>query len=160
MYYKKLKIYFFFILQEPSISLHYSPSNKTWSHSLIGQRMSCMLVCETINDFNHVKSGIKDSKSSSSSSSKNIPEKYFIVKNNDYVRVKYVMVYAEKTKHQKRNNKLAQFINENKFILILLAYSLLLMFIGLMNSRAFHKYYRVLSIKLSSFLLGEATSYE
>ena len=69
------------------------------------------------------------------------------------------MVYAEKTK-QKRNNKLAQFINENKFILILLAYSLLLMFIGLMNSRAFHKYYRVLSIKLSSFLLGEAASYE
>ena len=65
--------------------------------------MSCMLVCETINDFNHVKSGIKDSKSSS----KNIPEKYFIVKNNDYVRVKYVMVYAEKTKHQKSKTKLA-----------------------------------------------------
>lgn len=47
-----------YLSQEPSLSLHYSPANKTWSKSVIGQRMSCLLVTETINDPNHVKTGI------------------------------------------------------------------------------------------------------
>jgi len=47
-----------YLSQEPSISLHYSPSNKTWEHSVIGQRMSCLLVCETINHPQHVKIGL------------------------------------------------------------------------------------------------------
>lgn len=135
---------------EPSISLHYSPSNKTWSKSLIGQRMSCLLVCETINDSTHVKTGFN-----SKTTSNQIPEKYFIVKNNDYVRVKYVLVYAEK-QQMKRNNRLAQFLNENKFILLLLAYSLLLLFIGAMNSRAFHKYFKSSYRKLFSLFVSDA----
>lgn len=47
-----------YLSQEPSISLHYSPANKTWNKSIIGQRMSCLLVAETINDPSHVKTGI------------------------------------------------------------------------------------------------------
>lgn len=31
-------------------------------------------------------------------SNNNLPEKYFIVKNNDYVRVRYLLIYAEKSK--------------------------------------------------------------
>lgn len=139
-----------YLSQEPSISLHYSPSNKTWQNSLIGQRMSCMLVCETINDSDHVKQGVKDNQNK-------IPEKYFIVKNNDYVRVRYVLVYAEK-QTRKPSNKLAKLINENRFVLLLLAYSLLLMFIGLMNSRAFHKYIKLSYRKLFSFILGDAAT--
>jgi poly[ADP-ribose] polymerase 16 len=51
-----------YLSQEPSLSLHYSPANKTWNKSVIGQRMSCMLVAETINDPAHVKTGINGSK--------------------------------------------------------------------------------------------------
>ncbi len=47
-----------YLSQEPSLSLHYSPANKSWNKSVIGQRMSCMLVAETINDPAHVKTGI------------------------------------------------------------------------------------------------------
>ena len=41
------------------------------------------------NNPNNVNSNENNSK---------VPEKYFIVKNNDYVRIKYILVYAEKTK--------------------------------------------------------------
>lgn len=34
-------------------------------------------------------------------SNNNVPEKYFIVKNNDYVRIKYLLVYAEKAKSKR-----------------------------------------------------------
>jgi poly [ADP-ribose] polymerase 16 len=47
-----------YLSQDPSISLHYSPSGKTWDNSIIGQRMSCLLVCETINDPKFVRTGL------------------------------------------------------------------------------------------------------
>lgn len=145
-----------YLSQEPSISLHYSPANKTWNKSIIGQRMSCLIVAETINDPNHVKTGINEATNSKSKKS-NVPEKYFIVSNNDYVRVKYILIYAEKSK-PKRKNKLIQLLNENKFSLLLLSYSLLLVFIGLMNSRTFHKYMKISYTKLSNLFIGETNT--
>lgn len=41
------------------MSLHYSPTCRTWDKSAIGQRMSCMLLCEVIVDPQHVKVGLK-----------------------------------------------------------------------------------------------------
>lgn len=187
-----------YLSQEPSVSLHYSPSCKTWEKSLIGQRMSCMLVCETINDPKHVKIGVNDQQSSATSSSSssetsntansqpnnsnndninsnnignncsnkkknsnnnnnNIPEKYFIVKNNDYVRIKYLLIYSERTK-TKRQNKIVQFLNENRFLLLLISYSLLLLFVGLLNSRVFHKYVRLSYRKLTDYLTSSSSS--
>jgi poly[ADP-ribose] polymerase 16 len=96
-----------YLSNEPNVSLHFSPSSKTWNHSLIGQRMSCLLVCEIINDPNHVQTGLREKISSSNSnqktieSNKTIPEKYFLVLNNEYVRVRYVILYAEKFKPKK-----------------------------------------------------------
>lgn len=146
-----------YLSQEPSLSLHYSPANKTWSKSVIGQRMSCLLVTETINDPNHVKTGINENPDPNLKSKSNVPDKYYVVQNNEYVRVKYLLVYAEKAK-PKRNNKLLQLLNENKFALLLLAYSLLLGFIGLMNSRTFHKYMKISYHKLSNLFIGDSSS--
>ena len=85
--------------------LHYSPACATWDKSLLGQRMSCVLVCETINDPQHVKVGINNDDPSPTPSGSDktgqVPDKYFVVANNDYVRVRYVLVYAEKTKIKK-----------------------------------------------------------
>lgn len=141
-----------YLSQEPSVSLHYSPSNSTWDKSIIGQRMSCLLICETINDRQHVKMSEK------SSSNNSIPEKYFIVKNDDYIRVKYLVVYAEKQAKLKSNsNRLRHMLVENKFALMLFSYGFLLLTIGLMNSKTFHKYIKFGYKKISSLLLGEAT---
>ncbi|RMZ93672.1 mono [ADP-ribose] polymerase PARP16, partial [Brachionus plicatilis] len=110
-----------YLSQEPSISLHYSPSCKTWSSSLIGQRMSCLLVCETINHPRHVKIGINENAlvEDKNGNSKTVPEKYLLVKNNEYVRVRYVLLYAEKTKKTVKNSRLIKFISDNKFLLLL-----------------------------------------
>jgi hypothetical protein len=114
-----------------------------------------------------------------------VPDKYFVVKNNEYVRVRYIVLYAERYKVKKwvdliwlfhnfeqsvfnffrflwklRTNKLVHLLNENRFALFLIAYSLLLVFIGLMNSRAFHKYIKMSYRKLSNFFLGDASSYD
>jgi poly[ADP-ribose] polymerase 16 len=86
-----------------------------------------------------------------------IPEKYYIVKNNDYVRVKYVFVYAEQLKI-KRKNRLYQYFVDNKFALLLLSYSLLLILIGVLNSRVFHNYVKVSYKKITNFILGETSS--
>lgn len=96
--------------QEPIVSLHFSPSCKSWDHSLIGQRMSGLLVCETINDPAHVKTGENETSNTQSGASQSnpefklnsdMPDKYFLVRNNEYVRVKYVVLYAEKYKVKK-----------------------------------------------------------
>jgi poly[ADP-ribose] polymerase 16 len=164
-----------YLSKDPTVSLHYSPSGKTWENSIIGQRMSCLLVCETINDPKYVKTGLNDVKMTQNSNggasldsnnnnanqentSNKIPEMYFIVKNNDYVRIKYILVYAEKAK-VKRKNKLVQFIQDNKFALLLVTYSLLLIFIGLLNSRTFHKYMKLSMKTLSNFILGGADEF-
>ncbi len=114
-----------YLSQEPSLSLHYSPANTTWNKSVIGQRMSCLLVTETINDPTHVKTGINGKQlwfwffkkkltykgnyffhfilienpdPNIKSKTSNVPDKYYVVQNNEYVRVKYLLVYAEKSK--------------------------------------------------------------
>ncbi|CAF0812418.1 unnamed protein product [Brachionus calyciflorus] len=149
-----------YLSQEPSMSLHYSPSCKTWSNSLIGHRMSCLLVCETINHPQHVKIGVNENAKveEKSGKAKNIPEKYLIVKNNEYVRVRYVLLYAEKSKTIKRNNRIVKFINENKFLLLLVSYSILLVFIGLLNSRTFNKYIKLSYKRFYNYLLGDAAT--
>lgn len=146
-----------YLSQEPSLSLHYSPANKTWDESVIGQRMSTLLVAETINDPTHVKTGINEDEKVKNNSS--VPDKYFIVSNNDYVRVKYVLVYAEKAK-PKRKNKFLQLFSDNKFALLLMAYSLLLGFIGLMNSRTFNKYLKQGYNTISNLFIGDASVYD
>lgn len=104
-----------YLSQEPIVSLHFSPSCKSWDHSLIGQRMSALLVCETINDPAHVKTGENDTSNTQSTGgggasqsnpelnklNSNMPDKYFLVRNNEYVRVKYVVLFAEKYKVKK-----------------------------------------------------------
>ena len=153
-----------YLSQEPSVSLHYSPSCKTWDNSGLGQRMSCMIVCEVILDPVHVIidkkkfDGVNKTKAEIALKNTDIPEKYFIVQNNEYVRAKYVLLYAEKVK-VKRANRLRQFLHDNKFLLLVLSYALLLLFVGLLNSKAFHKYIKLSYQKLTSyFILDEGNS--
>jgi hypothetical protein len=43
---------------EPSVSLHYSPYGTVWANSLLGERLSCLLLCEIIDHPDHVKCAI------------------------------------------------------------------------------------------------------
>ena len=44
---------------EPSVSLHYSPFATVWPNSLLGKRLSCLLLCEIIDQPDHVKCAIE-----------------------------------------------------------------------------------------------------
>lgn len=90
--------------------------------------------------------------------SKTVPEKYLLVKNNEYVRVRYVLLYAEKAKKVIKNSRLVKFISENRFLLLLFSYSILLMFIGLLNSRTFNKYFKLSYRRFYNYLIGDAAS--
>jgi poly[ADP-ribose] polymerase 16 len=103
---------------EPSVSLHYSPFATVWPNSLLGKRLSCLLLCEIIDQPDHVKCAIEskhfffvflqkiifyldDSSANqerrivSDTQAGAVPDKYVVVTSNDLVRVKYILIYSE-----------------------------------------------------------------
>lgn len=83
----------------------YSHYGQGWKYSAIGEKLSCVAVCEVL-DHPDVKCTLKSRDSSErqsrsrararNSEGGDVPEKYYVVTNNQVVRVKYVLVYAEK----------------------------------------------------------------
>ena len=86
----------------------YSHFGQGWKHSVIGNKLSCVAVCEVL-DHPDVKCTIKSKDSNErqsrsrararNSEGGDVPERYYVVTNNQVVRVKYVLVYAEKKPH-------------------------------------------------------------
>lgn len=64
-----------------------------------------------------------------------IPEKYFIVTGSDMVRVKYLMVYREKSIFSVKS-----FVVKNLFFIVLLMYFLFIVSIGIFNNTTFLKF--------------------
>ena len=86
-----------------------------------------------------------------------IPDKYYVVRNDDLVRVKYLLIYAPDAKRDliqqllsgskpKKlfNNEggLRQFVRRHKFFFVMFAYVLILGLISLWNSKGFSKWWR------------------
>ncbi|KAL5004979.1 hypothetical protein ScPMuIL_018435 [Solemya velum] len=134
-----------YLSAELSVSLHYSPTGLGWEHSTLGHKLSCVTVCEMIDDP-AVKCQVKgtDSKLSKSRAKAanaeggEVPEKYYVVQNNDMLRVKYILVYAEKKKSA-RHKSLGQpsWFQQHKFLVMMTVYVFLLLLIGLCNSKSF-----------------------
>ena len=88
-----------YLSSELTISLMYSPHGRGWSNSSIGTSLSCVAVAEMI-DLPSVKCQTKnlkrtDSRSKiSGSEGGEIPETYYVVRNNDVIRVKYLLLYS------------------------------------------------------------------
>ena len=85
--------------------MNYSSYGPGWNNSTIGEKLSCVAVCEIL-DHPDVKCTVKsktndDRLNRSRARARNseggdVPERYYVVTNNQVVRVKYVLVYAEK----------------------------------------------------------------
>ncbi|GAB1603768.1 protein mono-ADP-ribosyltransferase PARP16-like [Argonauta hians] len=131
-----------YLSSELSVSLHYSPAGQGWSKSWLGSRLSCVAVCEIIDDPS-VKcqpKGDSDVKRSRTllpnSMAGEVPEKYYVIRNNDVIRVKYLLVYADNTPSKKLSHRMSWF-TQHKFALLMAFYFLLLVIIGLANSKQF-----------------------
>ncbi|XP_064607887.1 protein mono-ADP-ribosyltransferase PARP16-like [Liolophura sinensis] len=145
-----------YLSSELSVSLHYSPGGQGWDHSLLGDRLSCVAVCQMIDDTS-VKCQLKEVNAGGSRSTSRtrapasmggeVPEKYYVVTNNDMLRVKYLLVYGEKSS-TRRSQQQTSWFSRHKFMLLLLLYVAILAAIGLANSRSFqYQLKRILRIR-------------
>ncbi|XP_033096440.1 protein mono-ADP-ribosyltransferase PARP16-like [Anneissia japonica] len=142
-----------YLSSDLSISLPYSPTCKGWQRSLLGESLSCVAVCEMI-DHPDVKCQTKDSKSGSkgrtyaaNSIGGEVPQKYYVVQNNEVIRVKYLLIFGGKKDGLKvrsvdRRPRWAMWIRKNSFLLAIIFYTLVLLFIGLYNSKNARKFLR------------------
>ncbi|OWF54131.1 mono [ADP-ribose] polymerase PARP16-like [Mizuhopecten yessoensis] len=144
-----------YLSSELSVCLLYSPMGLGWEKSCIGHKLSCVAVCEIIDDAS-VKCQVKEDGNNEQTNKKrayaanseggDVPEKYYIVQNNDMLRIKYLLVYVEKASQQKRETQSRRWHNtwlfQHRFVLMIVLYVLLLALVALYNSRIFQSYLR------------------
>ncbi|XP_074650599.1 protein mono-ADP-ribosyltransferase PARP16-like [Tubulanus polymorphus] len=132
-----------YLSSELTVTMPYCPTGHGWEHSVLGDKLSCVAVCETI-DHPSVKcqSADKDGVQQKSrtrikdSLGGDIPEKYYVVQNNELLRVKYVLVYAERTKRSYRSSWWYQ----HRQMILVLSYAIMLLAVALFynqNSKAY-----------------------
>ena len=118
------------------IALSFSKLGKSWPLSCLGRNMLCVLVCEVIKS-EQVKQG-KEKLSGISINTDSIPHNYFVVKNNDHLRVTHVLVYITKCKSPgKRGDWFIEFL---KGYGVVLFYGLVLMLICLNSNNSFRRW--------------------
>jgi poly[ADP-ribose] polymerase 16 len=150
---------------EPSVSLHYSPFATVWPNSLLGKRLSCLLLCEIIDQPDHVKCAIENETSTnqtrsivSDTQAGAVPEKYVVVTSNELVRVKYILIYSEPnellTLNQVTRSRFRTFFSSNRYNLCLIFYFILLLLIGFFNSNLFKFYWRLFKKRSNHLLFG------
>uniref|UniRef100_A0A8C8Z1A1 Poly(ADP-ribose) polymerase family member 16 n=1 Tax=Prolemur simus TaxID=1328070 RepID=A0A8C8Z1A1_PROSS len=136
-----------YLTSDLSLALIYSPHGHGWQHSLLGPILSCVAVCEVI-DHPDVKCQTKkkDSKEIDRrrarikhSEGGDIPPKYFVVTNNQLLRVKYLLVYSQK--QPKRASSQLSWFSSHWFTVMLSLYLLLLLIVSVINSSAFQHFW-------------------
>ncbi|XP_039075717.1 protein mono-ADP-ribosyltransferase PARP16 isoform X3 [Hyaena hyaena] len=137
-----------YLTSDLSLALIYSPHGLGWQRSLLGPILSCVAVCEVI-DHPDVKCQVKkkDSKEIDRrrarikhSEGGDIPPKYFVVTNNQLLRVKYLLVYSQKQPKSRASSQLSWF-SSHWFTVMISLYLLLLLIVSAINSSAFQHFW-------------------
>ncbi|XP_019502904.1 PREDICTED: mono [ADP-ribose] polymerase PARP16 isoform X5 [Hipposideros armiger] len=137
-----------YLTSDLSLALIYSPHGHGWQRSLLGPILSCVAVCEVI-DHPDVKCQTKkkDSKELDRrrarikhSEGGDIPPKYFVVTNNQLLRVKYLLVYSQKQPKSRASSQLSWF-SSHWFTVMISLYLLLLLIVSVINSSAFQHFW-------------------
>ncbi|EDO37628.1 predicted protein, partial [Nematostella vectensis] len=92
-----------YLSSDLNVSIMYSTYSQAWSNSGLGEKLSCVAVCEVLNHPD-VKCSLEDPRAATSSvrarakgsEGGDVPDRYYVVQNNQLLRVKYLLVYAEK----------------------------------------------------------------
>ncbi|KXJ21371.1 Mono [ADP-ribose] polymerase PARP16 [Exaiptasia diaphana] len=95
-----------YLSSDLNVSMQYSKYNKIWTNSTLGSKMSCVAVCEVL-DHPDVKctqnknarngdTNLSGRARAKNSEGGDVPERYYVVTNNELLRVKYLLVYVEK----------------------------------------------------------------
>uniref|UniRef100_A0A8C9RQC6 Poly [ADP-ribose] polymerase n=1 Tax=Scleropages formosus TaxID=113540 RepID=A0A8C9RQC6_SCLFO len=137
-----------YLTSDLSLAVLYSPHGNGWRESLLGPLLSCVAVCEII-DHPDVKCQVKRKDSDSidrqrarvkNSEGGEVPQKYFVVTNNQLLRVKYLLVYSQKRHHARHAPGTSWFVRHH-FAIMMSLYLLLLVLIGAFNSATFQSFW-------------------
>ncbi|XP_074248906.1 protein mono-ADP-ribosyltransferase PARP16 isoform X5 [Saimiri boliviensis] len=138
-----------YLTSDLSLALIYSPHGHGWQHSLLGPILSCVAVCEVI-DHPDVKCQTKkkDSKEVDRrrarikhSEGGDIPPKYFVVTNNQLLRVKFLLVYSQKPPKSRASSSQLSWFSSHWFTVMISLYLLLLLIVSVINSSAFQHFW-------------------
>ncbi|KAK7115825.1 protein mono-ADP-ribosyltransferase PARP16-like [Littorina saxatilis] len=143
-----------YLSSELAVSMIYSPGGQGWARSQLGSNLGCVAVCQMIDDTS-VKCTVKEGGTSlaeaedtrrsraSESQAGDVPERYYVVENNEMVRVKYLLVYSQPVPtNTERSPQAVSWFRKNKFAVMMAVYMFLLLCIGLFNSKSFQFYLR------------------
>ncbi|XP_077566667.1 protein mono-ADP-ribosyltransferase PARP16 [Stigmatopora nigra] len=137
-----------YLTSDLSMALLYSPHSSGWQESLLGPQLSCVALCQVI-DHPDVKCQVKRKDSETvdrqrsrakNSEGGDVPEKYFVVTNNQLLRVKYLLVYSQ-SRHMSRHSRNTSWFVRHHFAIMMSLYLLLLIFIGTFNSNTFMSFW-------------------
>ncbi|KAG8575035.1 hypothetical protein GDO81_009419 [Engystomops pustulosus] len=141
-----------YLTSDLSLALLYSPHGHGWARSILGPILSCVAMCEVI-DHPDVKCQVKKKDSSEidrkrararNSEGGDVPEKYFVVTNNQLLRVKYLLVYSQG--QPQRRSRQPSWFSSHRFAIAMTLYLFVLILIGLSSSKTFmHHWNRLLS---------------
>lgn len=140
-----------YLTSDLSMAVLYSPHSSGWRESLLGPMLSCVALCEVI-DHPDVKCQVKRKDSeiidrqrsrAKNSEGGDVPQKYFVVTNNQLLRVKYLLVYSQR-RHTLRNSRSPSFLLRHHFAIMMCLYLLLLILIGAFNSSSFVSFWNKL----------------
>ncbi|KAL8560609.1 hypothetical protein ACOMHN_062574 [Nucella lapillus] len=144
-----------YLSSELAVSMLYSPGGQGWKKSQLGSNLGCVAVCQMIDDASvkcTVKEGGRRSTEGEDSRSRarameslagDVPERYYVVENNDMVRVKYLLLYSQPSGAQAEHSaQTMPWYRKNKFAVMMAIYMLLLFCVGLFSSKSFQFYIR------------------
>ncbi|KFB51656.1 AGAP007419-PA-like protein [Anopheles sinensis] len=174
-----------YLSAELSVSQMFSPNGAGWNRSILGTHLACMALCEYVENPSYVKcqeetpppaadtlptttesSTTSDGPSimtASLTGNNNIPERYILIKNNDLVQVRYLLLYGttkdantalnvlqsgapdpvyipqQPSYHLHRPpSRFVKWVAENKAFVLIGGYVGLLLIVGFVNSRNAH----------------------
>lgn len=153
-----------YLSSEMHVSLMFSPTGGGWVNSRCGRRSSCLAICEFVNHPNHLRCHTKGLSSSRPINSKaniftffvlllnveksshvDVPDKYFVITNNEIVRVRYLVVYGIDMRNsncsnmaQYNENAIIMWIIRHKWLAAALTYAAILAILGASNNRQCH----------------------
>ncbi|XP_063700419.1 protein mono-ADP-ribosyltransferase PARP16-like [Culicoides brevitarsis] len=136
-----------YLSPELSVSLPYSRNGLGWNKCKFGDSMSIVTLCEVIEDPRYVSTcNIKKPEN------KDLPEKYIVCTNNEMVRVRYLLVYANKTSNHVsalKENNWKSWLNWRTMAVL---YLIILIFIGFKDSAYLNYLKKIFFQKVQSTL--------
>jgi len=134
-----------YLSPELGVSLSYSSRGLGWEASQLGNCLACVCLAQ-VRHHESVKIHSEDPRRGRVEGSEGgqLPHKYILVRNNDLLHIRYLLVYGQpisSSPHPSRS-RFRAWLDSNRMMLVLAAYGLLLLTVGLSNSAVVRRWLR------------------